>query len=259
MIIGISGKIGSGKDIVGKIIQYLVANRTEPNCIPKLVTFEECLEVWDNEEKHNPNCGTTWIIKKFAYKLKQIVSILISIPIEDLEKEEVKNIVLGREWLKFFVGDNEPKPYTIRELLQKVGTEAMRDTVHKDIWVNALMCDYKVQHKGTTYKGNSMIVDMQNKDYDFPNWVITDVRFPNEAKAVKDRDGIMIRVNRITDFQLAMEKTALGAEIAMNKIREHPSETALDDYEFDYTIDNNATIEELVEKVKEILIKEKLL
>ena len=32
---------------------------------------------------------------------------------------------------------------------------------------------------------------------EYPNWIITDCRFPNEAKAIKDRDGISIRVNRI--------------------------------------------------------------
>ena len=40
---------------------------------------------------------------------------------------------------------------------------------------------------------------------------------------------------------------------------EHESETALDNYQFDYEIDNNNTVEELIEKVKEILIKEGIL
>jgi len=43
------------------------------------------------------------------------------------------------------------------------------------------------------------------------------------------------------------------------QIKKHLSETALDNYSFDYTIDNNGTIEELIIKVKEILIKEKLI
>lgn len=42
-------------------------------------------------------------------------------------------------------------------------------------------------------------------------------------------------------------------------IKAHESETALDDATFDYTIDNNGTIEELIEKVREILIKDKLI
>ena len=30
----------------------------------------------------------------------------------------------------------------------------------------------------------------------FPNWLITDVRFPNEVDAIKERQGITIRINR---------------------------------------------------------------
>jgi hypothetical protein len=39
----------------------------------------------------------------------------------------------------------------------------------------------------------------------------------------------------------------------------HASETALDDAEFDYKIINDGTIEDLVEKVRAILIKEELI
>ena len=76
-----------------------------------------------------------------------------------------------------------------------------------------------------------------------PNWIITDMRFLNEMEAVKKRGGITIRVNR----NLEESKD------------QHESETELDNAEFDYVIDNNGTIEELIEKVREILIKEKLL
>lgn len=37
------------------------------------------------------------------------------------------------------------------------------------------------------------------------------------------------------------------------------AETALDNAEFDYTIDNNSSIEDLIEKVKSILIKERII
>ena len=37
------------------------------------------------------------------------------------------------------------------------------------------------------------------------------------------------------------------------------SETVLDNAEFDYVIQNDGTIEELINKVREILIKEKIL
>ena len=58
-----------------------------------------------------------------------------------------------------------------------------------------------------------------------------------EMEAVKKKKGITIRVNR----NLEESKD------------QHESETELDNAEFDYVIDNNGTIEELIEKVKEIL------
>ena len=40
---------------------------------------------------------------------------------------------------------------------------------------------------------------------------------------------------------------------------EHISETALDNAKFDYVIENDGTIEELIEQVKKILIKEEII
>ena len=77
----------------------------------------------------------------------------------------------------------------------------------------------------------------------YPSWCITDVRFPNEVKAIKEKEGIVIRINRESDYNST-----------------HFSETALDNYEdFDYTIDNNNCIDCLIEKVKEILKHEKII
>jgi hypothetical protein len=99
-------------------------------------------------------------------------------------------------------------------------------------------------------------------------WIITDVRFPNELEAIEKRDGINIRVNRNTELEqrkqfaeiMAINKTPVGSEtVEMYNRAMHPSETALDNAAFKYTIDNNDTIEELIVKVKEILIKEKIL
>jgi hypothetical protein len=71
----------------------------------------------------------------------------------------------------------------------------------------------------------------------FPNWVITDVRFPNEADAIKQEEGILIRVNRS----------------GVGPVNDHESETSLDGWGFDYIIDNDSTLGSLKRKVKEIL------
>lgn len=243
MIIGISGKAGCGKDTIGKIIQYLTSAEHDR------LTFEEFCALesrWFNFDD--------WQIKKFAGKLKQIVSLLIGVPVEDLEKQDVKDKILGEDWWYYqhYQGDvvnyltadhiyytrniswNLIQP-TVRQILQEVGTEAMRDNVHPNAWVNALMADYKpfYQHETLARCGGFKLI---SNDI-LPNWIITDVRFPNEAKAIKDRDGILIRVER--------EGFNAGT---------HPSETALDNYKhFDHIINNEGSIAELIESVSKIL------
>ena len=85
-----------------------------------------------------------------------------------------------------------------------------------------------------------------------PNWIITDMRFPNELQAVKDRGGITIRVNRDILNEIPYQK-------AYRETHEHESETALDNAEFDYVIENDSNVEELTKQVKKILIKEEII
>ena len=141
-----------------------------------------------------------WEIKKFSSKLKIIAGILTGYHEDRFEDQSFKNTNL--------IGWG----MTAREFLQKLGTESVRDVLHNDAWVNALFSDYS-QHD---------------------RWVITDCRFPNEAEAIKDRGGIIIRVNRA----------------GVKPVNDHESETALDEYEFDRIIENNGTIEDLKETVK---------
>ena len=102
---------------------------------------------------------------------------------------------------------------TVRELLQKFGT-AIRNEVCDDFWVKACLKDFE----------------------DDNNYLITDVRFKSEAKGITDKGGIIIRVNR--------EGAGAG---------NHISEVDLDDYNFDWIIDNNGSMEDLLQKVKHFL------
>lgn len=257
MIIAISGKIGSGKDTVGKIIQYLTYNKDRIQKGFKSLPFSH----YDDGNPRNKD----WQIKKFAYAVKQVASIFTGIPIEDFEKEDVKNSNLDISWSKLYCKtcgsyENNPcnrlcndcseilvlKPMTIGEFIKTIEEET-----YPYVWVNALMNQYKNNSYQVLDVGGQDTVYVDN----YPNWIITDLRFPNEAKAVKDRKGIIIRVNS------TFIKYSDGSYRARNPMMgdNHPSETALDNYKFDYTIDNNGTIEELVDKVKQILIKEKIL
>lgn len=238
MIIGINGYSGSGKDAVGTIIQYLLCPHHNPNeSLQKILKDPSFHEWWLEDD-------SGWEIKKWAGKLKVVAAMLTGIPVEKFEDQEFKKTYLGPEWatLRMKPGkrqdgifpkltDMEPVPMTVRDFLQKLGTDALRDGLHKNAWVNALMSDY---------------VGMYDLDTDrttYPNWIITDTRFPNEAQAIKQANGVIIRVERP----------------GVKPINDHPSEVSLDKWKFDHVIENKGSIEDLSKKIKEVLELYKIL
>lgn len=191
MIIGISGYSGSGKDLAGTIIQEISLNK--------------------------------WHVKKWAGKLKSMASILTGIPVEKFEDQEFKKTEMGPEWdCQFYTEGSgwQRRPMLVRDFLQKLGTDAVRNNLHENTWVNATLADYT------------------NDD----NWIITDTRFPNEAKAIKKAGGIVIRINRP----------------GVQPINPHPSETSLDDWSFDEVINNDGDVADMVHKIGLLFYKHKL-
>jgi hypothetical protein len=271
MIIGVNGKIGSGKDTVGKIIQYLTLRHKQ---LPNGYDPERDLVSFNDFDINTEYSLSDFEIKKFAGKLKLIGSILSGIVADQFEDQEFKKLYMGVDW-----------DMTYREFLQKLGTEAMRDGLHVNVWVNALFADYKYEiHRSEVPTRAAGYIDQ----HVYPNWVITDMRFPNEMDAVKERKGITIRVVRYkvgdkvywTDpegvssgvyeisevyegfcsiYNVHSEAEVFYHEIKHHSEDLHASETGLDDAEFDYEIINSGTIEDLVEKVREILIKENII
>jgi hypothetical protein len=106
---------------------------------------------------------------------------------------------------------------------------------------------------------NSHLVYKDEVNVIVPQWIITDLRFPNELKAVKSKNGITIRISRGKPQLYEQMNGTIENPIPTGVFKEHESEIALDNAQFDYEIDNNGTIEELIEKVKEILIKEQII
>lgn len=156
-----------------------------------------------------------------------------------------------------------PLKPTARWFIQHLGTQLIREQLHPNAWVNATFATYKPNDKETLFAG---LYDKLTDIPKYPNWIISDVRFLNESEAITNRDGILIEVKR--PFALRYPDYAeYGVSYGYNNQLElehpefhkklnHRSEIELEEINSDYTIDNDGDLGELIDKVREILIKE---
>ena len=147
-----------------------------------------------------------WSIS-FAGPIKDMICALLGCTREQLEDREWREQPLSHE----VFGAKSP-----RQLMQTLGTEWGRHVVHKDIWVNKALETARL---------------MSN-----PNIVITDVRFDNEAFAIHDDDGIVIRINR-------KDAQAVAA---------HASEAGVSGELIDHNLYNDSTFEALHFQIDEL-------
>lgn len=78
---------------------------------------------------------------------------------------------------------------TPRLLLQIIGTDCIRNKVHPNAWVNALFADYKYEiHRSEVPTRAAGFIDQ----HVYPNWIITDMRFPNELEAIKKKEVLLL-------------------------------------------------------------------
>lgn len=237
MIIGISGKIKSGKDTVAEMLQYLQFQE-------KFDTGHS-FEQWKEVPGLQPSFEGRFQVKKFAGKLKDMTCMFLGCTREQLEDRDYKNTLLGPEWSKDPMLKNTEAMHALmtpRTFMQKLGTEAIRNNLHPNAWVNALFADY-------------------SKDQ---NWIVSDTRFPNEVDSILDRGGIVIKVERPTEKRYPelwdefkhsefFEWESFLKSKSFYDIIYHPSETELDTYEnFSYVIENDGTMFNLMEKVTDI-------
>lgn len=154
--------------------------------------------------------ATGYEVVSFADKLKDITCILSGCTREDLEDYDFKETQLVPDYLRPYCLNAE-KP-TFRAFLQHFGSEVMRG-VNDNIWIDCTLSNCG------------------------ENCIISDCRFPNEAKAVKARGGIVIKVVR---------PDAKASD-------SHQSETHIDEIDADYLIWNATTLENLVANVDSLV------
>ena len=126
---------------------------------------------------------------------------------------------------------------TPRWILQYWGTDVLRKGFHDDIWIASL--ENKLRN---------------SKD----NVVISDCRFPNEIKAIKQASGKVIWVQRgeLPSWHIMAGKANNGDAFAREKLKHlgvHASETAWIGTKFDAILDNNSSMDELYTQINNLV------
>jgi len=165
----------------------------------------------------------------FAKGVKDVAAEMFDWPRHLLEGDTEES----REWREQpdkFWSKEFGKEFSPRQALQLMGTEVGRDVFHTDFWVIKLK-NYMKKHYGT-------------------NFVITDVRFENEIKFLKEQGGILIEVQRgnqpvwYNEMVNNIHDEEFRTEL-MKKFNVHPSEWKWVGHDVDYKIQNEGTLEDL--------------
>jgi hypothetical protein len=183
--------------------------------------------------------------ESFAHALKDAVAQVFGWDRELLEGR-TKESRAWREQVDTWWAKRLKMPHlTPRYVLQVWGTEVARKSFHDDIWIAAL--ENKLR---------------KTKD----DVVISDCRFPNEIKSIKNAGGIVIRVVR--GPEPAWYNAALSANRGpegnitwalsrkqLENSKVHASETAWIGTKFDAVIDNNADgLDNLYRQIKDLVL-----
>ncbi len=126
---------------------------------------------------------------------------------------------------------------TPRWVLQYWGTEVCRKSFHDDIWIAS------VENK------------LRNSQDDI---VISDCRFPNEIKSIKAAGGIVVWVKRGElpewyNYAVMANGGDVAAQIELARFGIHTSETAWVGTEFDAILENDSSIDDLYDQVKNLV------
>lgn len=177
-ILGLTGLEGSGKDTVAGYVKEWGDNlglTVERQGFADILKYSAAVALGMTHEEAGFEDGLGAL--NFINALKERGSVTVNIPLDAEEK------AMG------FTDDELPPSMTLsgRQFLRNYGTEAHRDVFGYDFWVDALFKEY-----------DSVVDDKPNA----PDvLVIPDVRFDNEAEAIRRRDGFVWEIHRAVEVE----------------------------------------------------------
>jgi len=179
-----------------------------------------------------------FIKESFANAVKDAVA-----PIFGWNREMLEgNTLNSREWRETsdpWWSEKLGRPFSPRLALQLMGTESGRNVFHTDIWILSLL--RRIDPK--------------------QNYVIADVRFPNEIDAIHENGGKVVRVRRGEEpewYEIAEAYNLTTKwDGSIQKMQHYPdvhfSEWAWIGKTLDFQINNNTTLDDLKHLVVELL------
>ena len=175
--------------------------------------------------------------ESFASTLKDAVAAVFGWD-RDLLEGRTKAAREWREQVDPWWAERLGKPQlTPRWILQYWGTEVCRVGFHDDMWIASL--------ENKLRKSSDHVV-------------ISDCRFPNEIHAIREQKGRIVCIQRGElpwwhDIAVRANQGNLDAQQALTSHNVHASETAWVGTKFDSIIDNNGSIDNLYQQIKNLV------
>lgn len=218
-VIGFGGERGSGKDTVAKLLkQQLEDEGREVTLMGMSDILREAIAIL------NPRIHVPWTYQ-FSNEVPGREA--VESALHEATNTRIYHYLEVLTTLLELGGLSEDDAYTeikripeVRQFLQELGTEVVRELIDTDAWVKA------IQRRIATelYQGRHVL--------------LTGVRFPNELEMVKQFDGGYSG----TTHTIA---AAVYVERDLDTGDSHASETSLSREDFDIRLDNRGTLEQL--------------
>lgn len=195
----------------------------------------------DTVAKHFVDQGC--VRDSFAAPLKDMCAAVFGWPRDLIEGDTLESREFRETpdmfWTRKLGIDN----FTPRLALQLIGTDVLRNHFSHDIWLNSL--EYRIRKASH----NCCVV-------------ISDARFKNELELIKQMNGHVIWVRRgeLPEwYDIAVSAhtgNAVSKKIMQTRYRDvHESEWNWVGFKNDFVIENNGSLEDLVDRVNEITSK----
>jgi thymidylate kinase len=220
-IIGVSGKIGSGKNYLAQQIKTALEEKGYSTAESSFASYLKAeldtiitsarLSLAHGDDYYTSVSSLSEVLDMDIKDVRQLLEIVK----EDVELEPTVNA--------------HSRSKSIRVALQILGTE-IRRSKNENYWVEAFHAHLP--------------------DVDFI--LVTDVRFPNEADSIKDRGGVVIRLDIPEEIIEARVQSRDGLQYS-ESVKSHASEVTLDDYErFDMFVGKDFNVESIVNYIEEV-------